>query len=599
MAKSDRPDPRPSAPPREAVPSLDTDSVADATTDWRTGGGAAGLAPSSCVDGGVPRAFGRYRILERVGSGGMGTVYSGLDPELDRQVAVKVPHFQGSNTGLARQRFLREARAAAKVRHPHICPIYDVGQQEGIPFVVMAFVHGRSLAETFKCQQMPEPRQAVLLVSQLLEALRALHAAGIIHRDLKPGNVLLDQDGRALLTDFGLAQSQWDQAQLTAPGGISGTPSFMSPEQARGEPLDERTDIYSLGVVLYWLLSGQLPFHGSALEVLHQVASQAPPSLSEVSPGIDAELEAIVRHATAHAVEQRYADAGSFQAALETWLANHSGSPASHPFAGQRVGWRRYGSMIAAAAVILAVALAAATIWWRSMGTARPAPETPTADQPTTAPATAQTPVPPTLPLTGEFQLRVWDDLSKQGIAVDQPGALPIHNGDGLRLDVRLSEPAFVYIVWVDASGATTPVYPWNPIEGHTWATPRPVQRPASRLFVPSLELREGFIADGPPGLDTVVMCARRTPLPVSIDLRPLLGNISQAEFHHESEVVWLELRDDQPTAEYFHRPMNRGIQIGESKKLDEPIVDVLRRLTPHFELVQAVRFARVAAVAE
>jgi serine/threonine protein kinase len=182
-----------------------------------------------------PVQVGRYQLLARVGAGGMGTVYRAHDPQLNRVVAVKLPQFTGEPEQQAQriERFQREARAAASVLHPHVCPIFDVGEQDGQPFIVMAFLDGPSLAQRLAKGRFEEVAEAVKIVEQLLGALSAVHAHGIVHRDLKPGNVLFDTAGRAVLTDFGLARPE-EAEPLTSEGVALGTPSYMAPEQAAG-----------------------------------------------------------------------------------------------------------------------------------------------------------------------------------------------------------------------------------------------------------------------------------------------------------------------------------------------------------------------------
>lgn len=182
-------------------------------------------APVQLPEPGVQQ-IGRYRILEQLGAGGMGTVYKAHDPQLNRVVALKRPRFEGSPQERTRrvQRFQREARAAAQIWHPHVCPIYDVGEQDGQPFVVMAYVEGRSLAQRLTSQgRFGNVSEAVTLIRQVLDALQAVHAHGIIHRDLKPGNILIDAAGRPVLTDFGLARPENDAEHMTSEGVILGS----------------------------------------------------------------------------------------------------------------------------------------------------------------------------------------------------------------------------------------------------------------------------------------------------------------------------------------------------------------------------------------
>jgi serine/threonine protein kinase len=272
-------------------------------------------------EGAEPAQLGRYVILEKLGAGGMGTVYKARDPELNRVVAVKCPRFDGSPDEVARrvQRFQREARAAAQVSHPHVCPIYDVGEQDGQPYVVMGFVDGQSLADRLRQMgRFEDPDQAVALVRQILEALQAVHAQGIIHRDLKPANIMLDRSGRAILTDFGLARPDGDGEALTAEGAIIGTPAYMAAEQVAGksEDLGPWTDLYSLGVVLYQMLTGQLPFQGSPLTVLAKILHEQPTPPSRWRSDLLPSLQAVVVKALSRQPAKRFQNASQFLEAL-------------------------------------------------------------------------------------------------------------------------------------------------------------------------------------------------------------------------------------------------------------------------------------------
>ena len=307
----------------KTVQDLDTllnDRPVSATVDYVIGHSQAGVG---ATPGPLPAEIGRYRILEWLGSGGMGTVYRAHDPHLNREVALKVPRLEAirEDPGLAVQRFLREVRAAAGVRHPHVCPIHDAGEHAGIPYVVMAFIQGPNLMALLQPDGL-EPRRASKLVSKVALGLEAIHAQGIIHRDLKPGNILLDAADEPLVTDFGLACLGQEQKPLTAYGVVLGTPGYMAPEQVSPQvgPLGPWTDIYSLGVVLYQLLCGRTPFVGSGLTLLFQIAHDRPPPPSQFRADLDPALEAIVLKALAQRPEDRFASAGQFSEALEGWL---------------------------------------------------------------------------------------------------------------------------------------------------------------------------------------------------------------------------------------------------------------------------------------
>ena len=290
---------------------------------------SAGAAPASQPAPPQPATgpsqfIGRYRIVRELGRGGMGTVYQAEDMELRRLVALKVPQFSGpaAHQKQMRQRFLREARAAAAVEHPYVCKIHDVGEHEGTPFVVMAFVEGPSLAGRMAKLGRVKDRAAVALILRIAEALMAVHAKGIIHRDLKPANILLPKDGTPILTDFGLAHVHAESGQLTGEGTLLGTPAYMAPEQAVVElgPVTVRTDLYSLAVVLFQLLTGRLPVEGNVMQMLaHHVARKQAPPPSQFRPDVDAVLDAIIRKAMAVRPEDRHADVGEFSQALKDW----------------------------------------------------------------------------------------------------------------------------------------------------------------------------------------------------------------------------------------------------------------------------------------
>jgi formylglycine-generating enzyme required for sulfatase activity len=277
----------------------------------------------------LPQQFGRYRILKKLGQGGMGSVYLAHDTQLERQVALKVPHIESADGPSVLQRFYREARAAATLNHPNLCQVHDVGAHGNIPYLTMAFVEGRTLAERIKEGQPLPQREAADIVRKLALALHEAHARGVIHRDLKPANVMINQRGEPVVMDFGLARlATRNKTKLTQLGSMMGTPSYMSPEQVRGDigVMGPGCDIYSLGVMLYEMLAGQLPFQGPVEAVLGQILTQAPDPPSMHRRGIDPRLAAICLRAMQKDISQRYANMGDLAAALTEYL--HAVPPA-------------------------------------------------------------------------------------------------------------------------------------------------------------------------------------------------------------------------------------------------------------------------------
>jgi class 3 adenylate cyclase/predicted Ser/Thr protein kinase len=269
----------------------------------------------------LPDPFGRYSILRRLGRGGMGTVYLALDSQLDRQVALKVPQFEGGDRAVLRERFYREARAAAMLHHPNICPVYDVGAVGEIPYLTMAYIEGQPLHE-WAAKASRSTAEVTALVRTLALALAEAHERGVIHRDLKPSNILIDRRGEPIVTDFGLARRlrfAASEERLTSPGLLMGTPAYMPPEHVNGhfDAPGPAGDIYSLGVILYELLTGRCPFVGPVGAVLAQIVIDEAVPPSQLRPGLDPRLDAVCLCALAKEPEKRFASMRAFARALE------------------------------------------------------------------------------------------------------------------------------------------------------------------------------------------------------------------------------------------------------------------------------------------
>jgi eukaryotic-like serine/threonine-protein kinase len=267
------------------------------------------IEPETIIDG-------RYRVISRLGSGGMADVYLAQDQLLGREVAVKVLHHHFAEDHEFVERFRREASSAAALSHPNIVGIFDRGEWNGTYYIAMEYVAGRSLKAIVREQGPLAPAAAIDVVVQILKAARFAHRRGVIHRDLKPHNVILDEEGRARVTDFGIARA--GASDMTMTGSIMGTAQYLSPEQAQGYAVSESSDIYSVGVILYELLTGVVPFEGeTAVAIAFKQVSATPRPPSELNPSLSASLDAVVLRALAKDPAQRYANADELIAALE------------------------------------------------------------------------------------------------------------------------------------------------------------------------------------------------------------------------------------------------------------------------------------------
>jgi serine/threonine protein kinase len=575
-------------------------ALCQASDDWRTpdpGEPATKVKPDAPDEPQGAAAVGRYRILTRVGVGGMGTVYKARDPELGRVVAVKVPNLDPTDPDFeaVAARFEQEARLAATVEHPNVCPVYDTGRHDGMPYVVMAFIEGRTLSHRLRVGgRFDDAREAVEVVRQVAEGLAAVHRHRIVHRDVKPGNVLLRAgDGKVVLTDFGLARIARDGTGVSRPGVVAGTLAYMAPEQAAGDTsrIGPATDVYGLGMVLYQMLTGRVPFDGELPEVLDRIRSQNPPRPTSHRPDLDPRLEAIVRKATARDPAGRYPDGGAFADALRVWETRPSPGAApgldaptvtlDYPAPRGRPRWWNIWAVVAAAGLSGALGIGVFT-------------------------ALIKTPP----PLDGDLVVRVWTDPDK--VPADDPtfrrkpvtpvddrnrDALPVLNTDGVSLEVRLTEPAYVYLLWFPGEGGPpTPLYPWNTDKDKGFREPVGEQARVRGVLSPE---KNGWKVVGPSGLDTAVLFARRTPLTDAQlgELEVELGVLPPTPLGLElKECAWLDRAPEHP-AGWASRGTLRGIDTSNARvAVDEPVFVMLRRIQSRFkfDLTKAVRFAHV-----
>ena len=377
---------------------------------------------------GAGTVFGPYRVIEKIGAGGMGDVYRALDTRLEREVALKLisdsflvseppaspspvgtPH---SRVHLSHERFLREARAAATLNHPNICGIHDVGEQEGQPYLVMELLRGETLKQYLSHRRL-SASEVIALGQQAASALAAAHARGIVHRDIKPANLFVVESGRERkqlkILDFGLAKKQGAEASpdsryfdpqnntatgtatgmmdLTTPGSTVGTAAYMSPEQAKGDPLDARTDLFSLGSVLFEMGTGQAPFGGrSTAEVFAALLMKDPPPVSSLNSAMPSALDSIITKLLAKDRDQRYRSAEELLADLEAVSTSSSAGnvspakvssapPPPPPAPPPQEDHRRPRSRMIVIGALLLLAVAAGVALFRNHLGAKPAPE--------------------------------------------------------------------------------------------------------------------------------------------------------------------------------------------------------------------------------
>ncbi|MEM9368193.1 MAG: serine/threonine-protein kinase, partial [Planctomycetota bacterium] len=279
----------------------------------------------------VPRSIGRFRIERLLGTGGMGSVYLAHDDQLDRSVALKVPKFQSGVQSNAIERFYREARAAARLSHPNLCPVYDVGVDEDTHYIAMGYIAGKTLSEHISLQDGLAPKVAATIVRKVALAMHEAHQSGVVHRDLKPANIMIDQRKEPIVMDFGLACPHSDDVEntrLTQDGALLGSPAYMAPEQLRGE-IDEigpTTDVYALGVVLYESMAGKLPFPDtkSTFALVSRVLTEKAPEITSICEDVPPALGAICEKAMAKSSADRFPSMKAMADALGAYIKGTS-----------------------------------------------------------------------------------------------------------------------------------------------------------------------------------------------------------------------------------------------------------------------------------
>ena len=323
-------------PPTERRPVIDATAApsagsgVDETSPATSAGDAtsAGFGPPAAA--GEVGTLGPYRVVKELGKGGMGAVYAAIDTRLDRRLALKVMLPQFAADPPSRERFIREAKAAARVKHDHVVTVYEADVRDGVPYIAMEYLEGYPLDEYLKKKGNPTPAQVLKLAAETAAGLAAAHAKGPVHRDVKPGNLWLEAPaGRVKVLDFGLARPVDTEVELTKSGAIVGTPAYMSPEQARGEKVDHRTDLFSLGAVLYRLVTGRLPFAGpNTMAVLIALGTEEPPPVRSLNPAVPEELAALIHQLLAKSADARPASADEVVKRVRAMGPARSSAPA-------------------------------------------------------------------------------------------------------------------------------------------------------------------------------------------------------------------------------------------------------------------------------
>ncbi|MBC7815329.1 MAG: protein kinase [Planctomycetaceae bacterium] len=505
------------------------------------------------------QVFGRYRIESELGRGGMGAVYRAYDCHLQRTVALKVPFFKRKASTDIVTRFLREARAVARLSHANLCRVFDVGVIDGMLFLTMEFIEGKSLEQLFESgQSMPEA-DVIAVIRQVALALQEAHDCGIIHRDMKPANIMLNTKGQAVLMDFGLArQVNGEENDVTKDGTFLGTPAYMSPEQIRGasREIGPATDIYSLGVVMYRLLTGRRPFEGTFTAIVAAIPTKIPSAPREHCGTISTAIEAICLKAMAKAPADRFASAAEIALALDEALPasflstremrcevdEETIESMSMPVLrtelpmesaagklGRKSSLPIIGGMMAVAALLLFVA-------WLNRG------GNPPASQPTEATSSlvatpskvkadrahsgdalvAEKHAPPQIDATvGKpnvnrvasvpiLETHLQRARQQQGYEVLSQKSLPLHAHDKLQFHVKLSVTSYVYLYLIDTNGVPERLWPKT-------AEDLDQQKPVAELWAPPLapvgQKQDMYFLDELNGQETVLVATSQRAL--------------------------------------------------------------------------------------
>jgi serine/threonine protein kinase/CHAT domain-containing protein/tetratricopeptide (TPR) repeat protein len=526
-------------------------------------------------DSGLPPRVGRYDIKGALGSGAFARVYRAFDSQLGRDVAIKVPRHRCFDSPQQLELYLSEARTLASLDHPHIVPIYDVGGTGEHPcFIVSKLIDGTDLGRRMQSQAF-STAASVAIVAAIADALHHAHLKGLVHRDVKPANILLDANDCPVLADFGLALHDGD---LGKHPGIMGTLAYMSPEQARGEAhrVDGRGDIFSLGVVLYELLTHKRPFRSDdPSELRQQITSMDARPLRQIDSMVSRELERICLKCLAKRPSDRYATAADLADDLRRYLKPSATTEVDESARSLIPARPRRFAPRYAAALGVVIALLVTSLAW----SLRKSPAVPT----------------PMAKLFNEdfnteirqFNAEVYrqgrEGLELVGTLRDDDPPLPLQANDEVRIRLELTVPAFVYLVWINTSGKAIPVYPWTDLGN--WKS-LPVVHSTSVIDVPLLKMDE----DEPPGMETIVMLVRSDPLADEFDLESQFLDLPKPVRPPQGSLVYFENGAVVAQQSTVYRGPS-GFSESAVDSLVELQRSLYRRLSPDFQHMASLSF--------
>jgi hypothetical protein len=425
---------------------------------------------------------------------------------------------------------------------------------------MMDYVAGQNLAKLV-CKAGPlGPAQACACIRQAALGLDHAHRRDIVHRDIKPSNLMVTADGTVKILDMGLARlmapaTGREDGARTSPGVILGTWDYVSPEQIeKSYAADPRSDLYSLGCTFYYLLTGRVPFPTPLpADKVKAHATEAPEPVRQVRPEVPPAIAAVVDRLLAKRPEDRFPSAQALVEALDAALRPR-----------RYWGWK---PLLLGAVAALAMAAGTWMLFFLPSGS-------------------------PEVPLAGELIVRIWspDGETKPGLKVDEPGALPLREKDWVHVEVRLNQPAYVYLLWLESQGDVTPLYPWNDDKIVHAASVPPPRRPPARIVHSPKRVTRGWPADDGEGLETVLLLARRTPFPADQSVMKLIGKVPSAKLNDPHELSLLSLDRSRAVGQIDFSD-NRGIK-KKAEEIDAPMLQLMGRLRGDFELIRAVRFA-------